>query len=47
MNPHPEHRDLKSRANMSSSLHGLCSSMDSTWRPLMEKFCILLWQAGR
>jgi hypothetical protein len=19
--------------------------MDSTWRPLVEKFCILLWQA--
>jgi hypothetical protein len=26
-------------------LHGLCSSMNSTWRPLVEKFSILLWQA--
>jgi hypothetical protein len=25
-------------------IHGLCSSMDRTWRPLVEKFCILLWQ---
>jgi hypothetical protein len=23
----------------------LCSSIDSTWRPLVETFCILLWQA--
>jgi hypothetical protein len=25
-------------------IHGLCSSLVCTWRPLVEKFCILLWQ---
>jgi hypothetical protein len=28
-------------------IHGLCSSMYSTWRPLVEKFCILLWGEGK
>jgi hypothetical protein len=26
-------------------IHGLCSSMVCTWRLLVEKFCILFWQA--
>jgi hypothetical protein len=26
-------------------IHGLCTGMVCTWRPLLEKFCILLWQA--
>jgi hypothetical protein len=26
-------------------IHGLCTGMVCTWRPLLEKFCILVWQA--
>jgi hypothetical protein len=43
------HRDLISRVNMSSSLYiymGFVKPCYScSWRPLVWKFCILLWQA--